>query len=145
MASTLNGTGITYSDGTTTASGSTFGAVGTVAWLWNTQASNILPNSTIAGSSLIYPSTITQVTGSQIYTNGNNGVLANSFYYTNQLQAAYVRFTNGNTGYQVPLGSTAVSGTWRLLTPAGPRQSSYIGCDNTTYSTSNSVLAVRVS
>jgi hypothetical protein len=120
-------------------------AVGSVLIAANTSTSNLLPGDTIAGSSLYYPSAITSTT-SRIYTEGSG--VSNPITYLiasvgTYIFGASVRVVSSNTGYQVPAGHTALTGTWRVLTAVVARSSVWDGVE--TVSTSPSVMVQRIS
>lgn len=123
-------------------------AIGTILLAAVTTTSNYLPGDTIAGSNLYYPTVITS-TVTYIHTNGTGYptppytiVLAG---FQNRPFGGVLRASVGNTGYQVPLGHTALSGTWRVLTVTAARSSSYSSCFNETSSQSSIMLAQRIS
>lgn len=127
MASTLNGTGITFSDSSTIASGSAFGAIGTVGTFYNTNASAISPNGTVSGSYLFYQSAGT----TYVIVDQNLDV---SFNPINRTTA----FTwNGSNTFS-PIGA----GTWRMIAAGRTRAPSWSGCVGFIYFP---VLYVRVS
>jgi hypothetical protein len=129
-----------------------FGAIGSVVAAMVNTTSNLLPNSTIAGSNLLYPTTIT-VWGlnGNLYTEGSTASYPYTYYTVMGTQASYgnttaVRATGGNTGYTGVGGHAALAGTWRLLTAVRARTSQYYSgcCLNTTSSFTNSALLVRI-
>ena len=150
MAITVSGTTITFNDATTqttSAIPSSISAVGAVVSAANTTTSNLLPGNTIAGSSLYYPSTITGIINSRIYTEGSSSLpttftvgLSNKY-----LIGGVTKNTNGNTGYTVPGGHTALSGTWRVLSVVAARLAAYDDIYNFTASDSGYVIAQRIS
>ena len=122
----------------------TLGNIGSFQIAANTSGSYYLPGSTIAGSSLVYPSTYVSAvsTNTGLITNGTFGVAPYSYFNSTVLM--YSRVTSGNTGYSAPLGATALSGTWRAMTYVGAISSVWDGVSETT-SYSPAGLWVRVS
>ena len=122
-------------------------AVGTVVMAANTTTSNYVPGSTIAGSSLYYPTTIALIASGLIwteYTGALPSTLLAASYGSKYPYGAVNKYTSGNTGYVVPGGHTALSGTWRILTLVVARDSTYDGGKNTTESKSGYVMALRI-
>jgi hypothetical protein len=126
------------------------GSIGSVVIAAVYSSSYYLAGSTIAGSSLYYPTTVTQQTGGQLWTAGTNASNPNSTnttYYQNL--GGNVSWTRtGNTGLQPPLGSTNLSGTWRLVSVWSPQASAlYNTCcgNNYTYGSYSLSMWVRVS
>ena len=120
-------------------------AIGSVLFAANTSTSDFLPGNTIAGSSLYYPTTITSVS-TAIYTEGTG--VSNPITYLiasggKYIFGASVRVVSSNSGYSVPAGHTALTGTWRVLTTVVARSSVWDGTD--TVSTSPTVMVQRVS
>jgi len=118
MASTLNGTGITFSDGTTQNSGSAFAAIGTISRMFCTSSSQQYPNTTVSGSLLHYytsnASAEVQQNWAMMYPPGNringsySGTVYNGYDSSSTRQATYT------------------SGTWRCIGQQGtPEYSSY--------------------
>jgi hypothetical protein len=152
MPVTINGTaGITFNDATTqgTAAGapSSISAIGSVVIVANASTSNLIPGNTIAGSSLLYQSTITEfpgssgVSNSQYFSEGSSSSsTATRFWY--EMWSAY-RNNPGNSGFVLG-GTTAMSGTWRLLTPASARYYIYEGDYNSAFSAAKLALAIRI-
>lgn len=140
---TAAGGGVTSLNGQTGAITNTdFGAIGSVVRAANTTSSSYLPGATIAGSSLYYPNTITQTPSvSTLYSQGNNSVTTYTYWTTSNTD----RQNSGNTGFQVPAGAAALSGTWRAMYFSNPRMSQFFGCDNTTISSSSVSVWVRIS
>ena len=122
-------------------------AIGSVLIVANTTASNLVPGNTISGSSLYYANAITGTTN-YLWTEGDFGTLPgtkiNNLVSWGPLQAVE-RQNTGNTGYIVPGGHTALSGTWRVLSPVKARTSVYDPAYVVTYSTSGYLLAQRIS
>jgi hypothetical protein len=146
--------GITFNDATvqTTAASlvpSSISAIGSVVMVANASTSNLVPSSTIAGSSLYYPSTISQVTGGFVYTEGTTiapvTVLRPPGLSNLALMQVAQRTTVGNTGYTTPGGHTALSGTWRILSIGVARSSAYDATYNFTTATSYYLFAQRIS
>lgn len=150
-ATTASNGGVTSVNGSTGAVTvnivpSSISAIGSVLIAANTSTSNLLPGNTIAGSSLYYPSTITLV-GANIYTEGT-GAAPNTYLAAGagkNIMGASERVTSGNTGYTLPGGHTALSGTWRVLSTAAARSSVWDGEINATFSYSPSVMVQRIS
>jgi hypothetical protein len=129
---------------------SSISAIGSVVMAAHASTGNLLPGDTIAGSSLYYPSTITLV-ATQIFTEGPGGGFA-GVPQTGVFPGAGAypfggsqKLSSGNTGYVVPSGHTALSGTWRVLSVARSRSSIYDSGYNYTTSTSPCIMAVRIS
>jgi hypothetical protein len=124
---------------------SSISAIGAVLMAANTSTSNLLPGDTIAGSSLYYPSAITLVS-TFIQTEGTSTNPITDIGPVNKypLQAAR-KFTTGNTGYTLPGGHTALSGTWRILSTVAARTADYDSGTDTTSSYSGYVMAQRIS
>jgi hypothetical protein len=130
-------TGVTSLNGQTGAiTNTSLDTIGSYVICANTTTSGYIPGTTIAGSSLYVPSTLLSF-GQTSITSAN--------FNTWNIFSTFVRGTPGNTGYQLPLGSTTLSGTWRAMTFVGSRGSSYDNYGNTTSSTSPLFLVVRVS
>lgn len=148
MTITVGGTAITFNDGTTqtTAAGGApaFGAVGSVAMLsyYNTSTA-ALPNSTVAGSSLYYPTAVTyQSSPFSFNSESSIGNLPNTYW---SVTASGRSVSGPNSAATAPGGSSSVSGTWRCLSGV-PR--SYVQRDycNGFSTTVNQIgLFVRVS
>ncbi|CAB4126298.1 hypothetical protein UFOVP70_42 [uncultured Caudovirales phage] len=150
MSLTISGTTITFNDGSTLDSTSTFNAIGSHAIAVISTASNLLPNTTIAGSSCYYPTTIT-TWNSNLYTQGS-GVTNPYTVYPNASTGQFTsnsvaQFSSGNIGVQPPAGHSALSGTWRILSFVKARAYAYYNCcgANTSYTTYGQALIVRVS
>lgn len=120
--------GITFNDATvqTTAASlvpSSFSAIGSVLAVANYSTSNLLPGNTVAGSSLLYVTGIYSATASNGVINLEFGVST-----TNGFQGGFggIRGSRaGNIGAFQPSNTTALSGTWRVLTPVTARYSFY--------------------
>jgi hypothetical protein len=142
--STSGGGGVTSLNGQTGAVVTTdLGAIGAVAFAFNTGTSNMLANSTIAGSSLGYPNTVSQSSGLNYYTGGTGGTLPRSIIFVTS--NTWGRTNGGNTGYVAPQGISYYSGTWRCLGACGSRNSNYDACNGETSSTNGATLYVRIS
>ena len=141
------GAGVSSLNGQTGAITDTaFGSIGSVVMAANTSTAYTMPGGTIAGSSLVYPSTFVAQGPydgvSRVATQGGITGLPN----TNLLDVSYFRSeVTGNTGYFVPVGTTALSGTWRAMTFSGGRETIYDSCTNLTKNYSSYTLWVRVS
>jgi hypothetical protein len=121
-------------------------AVGTVVMAANTTTSNLVPGGTIAGSSLYYPTTFALLS-TNIYTEYNASLPITyiaPFARVKYPYGAGVKNTAGNTGYTVPGGHTALSGTWRILTIVAARDSAYDSGKNYTESLSGYIMALRI-
>jgi hypothetical protein len=124
-------------------------AIGSVMLVGVNTTSNLTPGNTIAGSSLYYGSAISSFTlgTSVIYSEGAAGSYPNtqwSYYSITFPLGAVNKVNSGNTGLQPPGGSTALSGTWRLLTYAIARITGYDPCSNQTESRYYISLAVKI-
>jgi hypothetical protein len=131
MASTLNGTGVTFSDGTTQNSASTFGAIGTYAILFRTSTVNGFANQTVSGSYLFYVSSqpagnVPSITG-PTYVSGDRRNATSGFTTTN------------NSANSITMANLA--GTWRYVSTSPG--SAYDGCMGFTFL--NGTILVRVS
>ena len=139
-------TGATGIQGATGAGVTAFGGIGSVIMASNISTAYTMPGGTIAGSSLVYPSTFVAQGPydgvSRVATQGGITGLPN----TNLLDVSYFRSeVTGNTGYFVPVGTTALSGTWRAMTFSGARGTYYDVCNDRTSNYSSYTLWVRVS
>jgi hypothetical protein len=180
MAITTSGTSITFNDATvqTTAftggggvtslngqtgaiTNTTLDSIGSVVIAAYGGTSNITNGTTVAGSSLYYPNTVTRAAESgTLYSNGtsstgprfdnttqwtnSNGLNDNRGYASLGLVA---RTTSGNTGWSAPLGASTLSGTWRCMGFVTTRTSRYTNncCGSWTVSSAFITLWVRVS
>lgn len=134
--------GVTSLNGQTGAITNTnFNSIGSLAWLAYCGTSNIIAGTTIAGSDLRYATQITNNTASSVYRSEGT----TSMPVTRWDGVSASRFNSGNTGYVLPQGSAAVSGTWRAMYTVGARSSTYDGCGNTTSSSNAMILVARVS
>ena len=149
-------TGATGPAGPTGPTGSTnvvtdIDAVGSICVCAYTGTSSLAVGSTVAGSSLYRASTVsaTSVSEGAIFTQGaNNNINPRTKWYgAGSIFGTALQLTNGNVGYQLPGGCTAMSGTWRLLSAVSQRYSTLnnVCCTNVTYSNSWPCIAVRVS
>lgn len=108
MASTLNGTGITFSDGSTQNSGNTVDAIGTYALFWTSSGTSIAAGSTISGSYL-FRATAVPANSFSTYADSPGG------------EIPIYPFVGGNTVNRTTTlsanGYTLVpnSGTWRAM------------------------------
>ena len=123
---------------------SAIGAIGSVLIAANTSTSNLLPGNTIAGSSLYYPTAITSVS-TRIYTEGSGTPPST---YLTPAAGIYIsgvsqKVVASNSGYSLPGGHAALSGTWRVLTTAAARSSAWDGIE--TISDSPLVMVQRIS
>lgn len=108
MASTLNGTGITFSDGSTQNSGNTVDAIGTYALFWSSSGTSIPAGSTISGSYL-FRATVVPANSFGTYVDTPGGTLAvYPFLGGNLVNRTTTISSNGYT--LVPN-----SGTWRAM------------------------------
>jgi hypothetical protein len=143
-----SGGGVTSLNGQTGAVVTTnIDAIGSVIWAANCTTSTIAGGATTAGSNLRYPST---VSSSQSVTVGQNYYSENpsvpySITFTIWNSICCIRQTEGNSGYQLPIGTTTLSGTWRAMGGTGSRSSNYNGDGNVTQSQNYVGLFVRVS
>lgn len=125
-----------------------FGAIGSVVFALVNTTSFLVPNSTIAGSSVLYAPTV----NSSNYTEGAGTTQPFTRFsnYSQPVSSIFLqgasRWNQGNTGFITPVNFTALSGTWRLLTSVGARKSNYLnGCGcNTTISDVGQALLVRI-
>lgn len=164
MTVTVTGTGITFNDATTQTTAYVAGggvtsldgqtgavvttsinSIGSIIWAANTTTSNYYTGQTIAGSSLRYISALTQIYSNFAVTEGSWGANPSTVIeYTYMTRIS--RGNSGNTGYQNPGGTTALSGTYRCLSLCTARSSSYDPCcGGTTSSVNWMALWVRVS
>jgi hypothetical protein len=126
----------------------TFGAVGTYAVLLYNGSTNVVPGSTVSGSTLYAVNAITSGGGSFFYSDGSavsNRNTTNTTYINN---FAYVGTVPGNVGLQPPSGCTAQSGTWRLVGVAAPAAAAtyyMAGGDNYTQTQGSVATFVRIS
>ena len=122
---------------------SAIGAIGSVLFAANTSTSDFLPGNLIAGSSLYYPTAITSVS-TRIYTEGS-GVAPSTSLLPAASQFIFgfaQKIVASNSGYSVPGGHTALTGTWRALTAAAARSSAWDG--EVTASNSPLIMVQRV-
>ena len=139
--------GVTSLNGQTGAVVTTdYAAIGSVVMAANTSNASYLPNTTVSGTSLWRPTTYTgnfsaNIGLAAIVSEGTASSLPRTVWY----QSNYDRGNSGNTGFQNPGGSTALSGTWRALWYGNPRSYSYDACSNQAFSGAPVGLWVRVS
>jgi hypothetical protein len=120
-----------------------FGAIGSIVTAAINTTSSLAPNNTVAGSNCYYVTSITSTSGSNTFTESTAASRPHS-YFDNPM-VDHRRATNGNTGYTTPGGTTTLSGTWRLLSPAGFRVSEYDSCATVTTSRTRISLIQRIS
>lgn len=141
------GGGVTSLNGQTGAiTNTTFGAIGSYLMLVNNTTSNFGINATTAGSNLRYPSQISQWDNQAFFrTVGNGGSIPRSGAAPMGSQfSQYVSGNQGNGGNAI--GTTAVSGTWQTVTPAGGRTNNgYCGDNNSTEQAFCHSIWVRIS
>lgn len=169
MPITVSGTSITFNDSTTQTTAFTGGggvtslngqtgavvdtsvnSIGSVMQLavYVGQFTAYYSGQTVAGSSLYYSTAISQYNSSGLAFNGSAGGVGNFTAPVNSgsLGMAIQRNVGGNTGRVVPLGMTACTGTWRLMSPVGAGgQTGYNGCCNVTFNYYYVSMWVRVS
>ena len=150
MPTTLRNTDILFNDGTTqsTAAGSSipaaFGDVGTITFAGNTTTLNYVFGATIAGSSLRYQTTV--VSWIQPFRSegpGTGALPSSNFSYV--IGGTSTRVNTGNTGYLVPGGSTALTGTWRNIGGPCSARASYVDTYGNTNSETRMSLWLRIS
>jgi hypothetical protein len=157
MAITVSGTTITFNDATTQTTAAvagvtslngqtgaitntTLGNIGSVVFGAYTSTTNLTAGTTAAGSSIYYVSTILSTDSNWgLITNGSAGI--GTFW--NQYFGG--RRTSGNTGFQLPLGMTALSGTWRVMQGIEGATSGFAVCCNVTTSYYKGQVFMRVS
>jgi hypothetical protein len=160
MAISVSGTTLTFNDGTTqtTAAGvASFGGIGSTTLAVIATTTNLLPGSTIAGSSCYYVSTVNVWNSSNIFTENTtaNTKPYTTYFYTSvgpiqysPLNTGYViREVTGNVGFQAPGGHTALTGTWRILSLVKSRFVGYYNCcgANTTQIVMGQAFIERIS
>jgi hypothetical protein len=120
-------------------------AIGSMLFVAVNTTSTLMVGSTIAGSSLFYVSSVTNF-GNGLSEGANTSSLPRTSwrYFNESFGGSCNRTTSGNTGYTSPGGSTALSGTWRILTPTQARFSVFAPCFNVTDSVNYTALAVRI-
>ena len=131
---TLTSTGVTFGDGSTVASTSTFLAVGSIAVLSSTSTTCVYPNQTQSGSILYYATSaatgttygVTSTLGTHNMSVSNSGNRLNTTLTTNVL---YMGPENG--GLDNPYNVAAAGGTWRLL--SGGFGAAYLSYYNRTH------------
>jgi len=164
MAITTSGTSITFNDATVQTTAFTGGggvtslngqtgaitntsvdAIGSVIFAAVNTTTGLKPGDTIAGSSLYYPNTVINSGAGNAFYNSQSGSSPNTVWFTGG-SGFYVRRQNsGNTGWQVPTGSSTLSGTWRIMGQAILRFSTFDSCSSVTSSVLFQTLVVRVS
>ena len=142
----INGTtGLTFNDGSVLSSVTSTvpaaGAVGSILRVGVNTTSNVLAGSSVAGSILYSPNVITSQSSISLTYSHDASTSDNSRWGTS---GSVSRVTVGNTGFVTPLGSTTLSGTWRLLEPCSIRFSAYDGYVNETTSYMCFIYAVRI-
>ena len=153
-----DGTWAAVSGGVTSFAGQTgavdptvLGAIGSVMQVFVNSTSITLPNTTIAGSNLYYPTAaVSSAVALTTYNAGGaSGSSAIALTDGNQTGGfSVLRFSDnrgGNTGATPPRGSATLSGTWRILSAVAPRVTGYDSCSNTTGTSYFGGLAVRIS
>jgi hypothetical protein len=147
---------VTVSGGVTSFAGQTgavdptvLGNIGSVMQVFVNTTSTSLPNTTIAGSNLYYPSAISSANTTLItYNSGGFQSLVQIIDTSTYGVFCVLKYTDtraGNTGFTTPRGASTLSGTWRLLTPVVARLSAYDSCANFTTSFMYAAFAVRIS
>jgi hypothetical protein len=141
-----SGGGVTSLNGQTGAITTTdLNAIGLSGMYLYASTSNIAAGSTVSGSTLRYVSNLTAVGcnyGGGFQIEGGAGTPRTSI---NGGYGAYTyRTTSGSTGYQAPGGTTALSGTYRILHNSPGGYACYNG-ESETYTYTFFVSAVRVS
>lgn len=157
MAATLTSTGITFGDATTQSTAAptgvtTLGGIGSTMPVFLFSTSSYTSNSTIAGSSLIYPTGMTYYTpnGSAYYNfSGNTNYTRAAGSVTGGAWAgaavSYSRQGAGNRGMEVPPGTAQLSGTWRILSSVYAGNYSYDSSYQQYNALWNGTIAVRIS
>jgi hypothetical protein len=152
MAITVSGTTITFNDATTqstTALPPSLDAIGSVLVAVINTTSLVLPGNTIAGSNAYYPNAaVYNVTTSGFGTVTPSGDNSSSWRgpeggFSMDLGRS-TKGNSGNTGFVLPQGYTALSGTWRVLWPSRPRLSLYDSGYNITTSYMYATLIQRI-
>jgi len=120
-------------------------AIGSMLYVGVATTSNLLPGATVAGSICYYPSNVTNY-NQNLSEGANNTSFPRTFWFASGTGfAGYVQRANlGNSGFIAPQGSTALSGTWRILTPIYARSSSFDSEGNATYSNVAGSFVVRI-
>jgi hypothetical protein len=123
-------------------------AIGSIVVAAINTTSYAKPGDTVAGSNCYYVTTTPYFSSSNDYISGTAGANGSAYIYTSFPQAAIAAIfslAGGNTGWVAPNGTTALTGTWRHLFVARPRDSSYDGCSNQTSNYTYMTLIQRVS
>ena len=127
MPTTLRNTDILFNDGTTQSTAATgvpssFSAVGSIMLVANFSTSSLLVGGTVAGSSLLYtPIGATAGQSTVTLEGGGTPTVWNALTLGRILGSRI-----GNAGAYQPSNTTALSGTWRVLSPMGARYSIYV-------------------
>lgn len=131
MAATLNGTGVTFSDGSNQNSANAFNTIGVPQLFWYTGTTSVAAGSTVSGSYLFYATAVADA------YSATSGASPGQSFYVATSAAGGNRTTpfsfNGST--LSPVGS----GTWRVMTRAVQFGSA---CG---YGNFSAVMAIRVS
>jgi hypothetical protein len=135
--------GVTSLNGQTGAiTNTTVDSIGSVIYGAVNTTSGLIPGNTVSGSIVYIPNAVTSISNTQLFSNGNAST-RNWTYWSTTISAE--RMYEGNSGYQVPLGASTLSGTWRLLNQVTPRNSSYDSCNGLSFTGTKMTLLVRVS
>lgn len=143
-----SGTGTSVNGQTGTIVTTTLDNIGSMTIAGVYSSSNYLPGSTIAGSSLYYPNTITAVDSfTGIVSSASNYPTLGSTAWMNSsgLVGRYRRTSTGNTGAQAPAGSSTLTGTYRIMSVVAGYYTTYDGGNNETTTHGYCALVVRVS
>jgi hypothetical protein len=142
--------GVRFNDGTTQTTAaspapSSFLAVGTVMYVINNTTSNYLAGSTIAGSNLLYQSSVSSYgnPASAAAYLGENSSQTQPWTLYSYANGTAQRRSAGNPGFAL-VGASALTGTWRILWPVRARSYSYDWYSNQSGSDSTFTLAVRI-
>jgi len=119
-------------------------AIGSTALVCYVGTSSVAGGGTVSGSNLLYASTISQMSASGFFSNGVSGSGPRTQWFA-QFVTRYSGFNTGNTGYQIPAGTTALSGTWRVTYGAGARYGGFVDEQNEFQSYALIALYTRVS
>lgn len=144
MPTTLRNTDILFNDGTTQSTAATgvpssFSAVGSVLLVSNWSTSNLFPGNTVAGSSLLYVTGGTKISGGFLL----EGTLpvASTWSFSGYLNGV----RNGNVGAFQPSNTSTLSGTWRVLSACTSRTSTFDGTYSQTSIQYFNMLVQRIS
>lgn len=150
MPTTVRNTDILFNDGTTQSTAaspapSSYLAVGTVMYVINNTTSNYVAGSTIAGSSLLYQSSVSGYGGAASPAGyfGENTTQSQPYTFYAYANGTAFRRATGNPGF-VLVGSSALSGTWRIVWPVRARAYYYDFAYNQNASDATFTLAVRI-